>query len=128
MKTMGKRIQSQREDAGMTQDELGKKLGVSRQTICKWEAGNIRHFDRSYIAKMSEIFHCSPAWLMGMENSTATVTYEAPGREPIKLTVDSDPIIGESALRAKLYKAALAVQPRNLEIAIELLESLSKEE
>lgn len=127
MKEMGRRIQQKREEMELTQEQLGKKLGVSRQTIYKWEAGDVKHFDRSYVAKMADIFHCSAAWLMGLDNSNAVVTYNAPGREPVKLTVDTqEPIIGESALRAKLYQAALEVSPGNLQVAIELLRSLAK--
>lgn len=36
---LGKIIQLYREKAGLTQDELGKIIGVSQQTIAKWEAG-----------------------------------------------------------------------------------------
>ena len=125
MKTMGLRIQQKREECGLTQEDLGKKLGVSRQTICKWESGNVKHFDRSYIDKMSKIFNCDPAWLMNMDGSKTYLTYTAPNREPITLSVSGKPIIGESAKRAALYAAALNVLPQNLDVAIELLKSLS---
>jgi transcriptional regulator with XRE-family HTH domain len=36
---LGKIMQAAREKAGWTQDELGKSVGVSQQTIAKWEAG-----------------------------------------------------------------------------------------
>lgn len=36
---LGKIIQASRERLGWTQDELGKNVGVSQQTIAKWEAG-----------------------------------------------------------------------------------------
>jgi transcriptional regulator with XRE-family HTH domain len=36
---LGKVIQAYREKAGWTQDELGKALGVSQQTVAKWEGG-----------------------------------------------------------------------------------------
>jgi len=129
VKTMGKRIQMKREEYGMTQEELGKKLGVSRQTIYKWESGSVQHFDRSYVDKMAKIFQCDPAWLMNMDGSKALVTYTAPDREAITLAVDTQPpIIGESAKRAALYAAALAVPYENLDVAIELLKSLARQQ
>ena len=125
MREMGRRIQLKRKECGLTQAELGHRLGVSRQTISSWEAGNVGHFDRSFVAKMADIFHCNASWLMAMDNTTATLTYEAEGREPVRLTVDQTPIMGESALRAKLYQAAIEVAPNNLVVAIELLKSLA---
>ena len=127
MKQMGLRIQQKREELGLTQEELGKKLGVSRQSIYKWESGSVKHFDRSYVQKMADIFHCSPAWLMNMEATNALLTYQEEGREPVQLVVDETPIMGESAKRAKLYQAALEVAPNNLDVAIQLLRSLSKD-
>ena len=35
--TVGQAIQENRKRCGLTQDKLGKKLSVSRQTISKWE-------------------------------------------------------------------------------------------
>ena len=125
MKMLGKRIHDKREECKLTQAQLAKKLGVSRQTICKWEAGGVKHFDRAYIPKMSEIFHCSPEWLMNVDNAEVFVTYEAEGREPVRLRVSGDPIIGETSLRVKLYNAAMNVKPENLETAIKLLESMT---
>jgi transcriptional regulator with XRE-family HTH domain len=39
MGQLGKAIQVFRENAGLTQDELGERIGVSQQTIAKWEGG-----------------------------------------------------------------------------------------
>ena len=128
MKTMGLRVQQMRKECKMTQAELGKELGVSRQTIGKLESGKIKYFERSHVAKLAHILGCQPDWLLGMEDSKATITYEAPGREHVKLAVDTKtPIIGESAKRAALFQAAVKVLPRNLDAAIEVLKSLSEE-
>lgn len=126
MKQLGLRIQYKRKEAGLTQEELGQKLGVSRQTIAKWESGGVKHFDRAYADKMARIFNCSPDWLMNMENANVLLTYEAEGREPVQLTVKGLPILGETAKRAQLYQAAIDVLPQNLDLAINLLRSLSK--
>ena len=110
----------------MSMEELGAKLGVSRQTICKWENGKVNNIDRDYIAKMAAIFHVSPSWLMGFEPSdSVTVTYTAPGREPVHAIANQTPIIGVASLRAELYNAAIQVKPENLQTAINLLKSLS---
>lgn len=37
---IGQNILSQRKRLGMTQEELSQKIGVARQTVAKWEAGD----------------------------------------------------------------------------------------
>ena len=36
--TLGEHIQALRKDAGLSQEELGEKLGVARQSVSKWES------------------------------------------------------------------------------------------
>ena len=126
MKEMGKRIRDKREECKLTQEELANMIGVSRQTIYKWENGMTKHIDRPYVSNMASIFKCSAQWLIiGSEGDDVYLTYKADGKEPVNLRVKGDPIIGESSLRAKLYNAAIKVRPENLETAIKLLETLS---
>ena len=125
-KIMGQRIHDKREEAGLTVEELADRIGVSRQTVYKWEKGSVKNIDRDYIGKMAKIFRCEPDWLMHMENAPeVSVIYSVPGREPIEAIVKkSDPIIGPSSKRAELYKVALDIKPENLDIAIQILKSL----
>lgn len=125
-KIMGQRIHDKREEYRLTQEELAFKLGVSKQTISKWEKGLVKNIDRDYIARMAGIFHCDVDWLMHMDGSPkVTVTYEAPEREPVTAVVNKEPIMGPASLRAQLYKVAVDVKPENLEAAIEILKSLT---
>ena len=125
MKALGKRIHDKREECKFTQSQLAEKIGVSRQTIYKWENGSVKHIDREYIASLANVLNCTPDWLMGMDGTDVILTYQAEGREPVQLRVNGKPIIGEVSLRAKLYDAALKVRPENLQIAIGLLQSLA---
>lgn len=123
-KIMGQRIHEKREAAGLSVEELADKIGVSRQTVYKWEKGIVKNIDRDYIGKMAALFRCDPEWLMHMENSKVTVTYSADGREPVSAIVSKEPIIGPASKRAQLYKVALEVKPENLQTAIDILKSL----
>ena len=128
-KVMGQRIHDKREEYHMTVEELADKLGVTRQSVYRWESGTVKNIDRDYIAKMSAMFHCEPEGLMHMEDSPlVTATYRAPGKEPVTVTVNKEPIMGAASLRARLYKAAMNVRPQDLNIAIELLQSLSPDD
>ena len=128
MKTMGQRIRDERTKRKLTQTQLGKIIGVSRQTISLWESGKIQFVDRFKINQLAEFFHCDPGWLMDMKDAgQVTVTYEAEGKEPVKMLVSHEhdrPIIGTSALKIKLYETALQIPPDRYEIAIKLLKSL----
>ena len=123
---MRQRIRDKRVECRLTQEELGTQLGVKRQSVHKWEKGEVENISRSKIAQMAGIFRCSPEWLMGFDGAKVKVTYHAHKREPVTLLVDKQPIIGKSSLQAKLYDAALKVKPENYDVAIRVLESLAK--
>ena len=52
---------------GFTQEELGKRLSVSKQTVQRYESGEIPNIPYEKIEILSKIFGCSPAFLMGWE-------------------------------------------------------------
>lgn len=124
-KIMGQRIHDKREAEGISREDLAEWLGVSRQTVYKWEKGLVKNIDRDYINRMAARWHCDPDWLMHMDGiKSVTATYEAEGREPVTVTVNKDPIMGPASLRAQLYRVALDVKPENLKDAIAILKSL----
>lgn len=130
MKTMGQRIHAKRIENNWTLEELGERLGVKKSSISKWENGDVQNIKRSCIARMAELFDCSPVWLMGYDDAPdVTLTYSAPGRDTVTAKIDqkTKPIIGETALRMRLYQAALNVPTPCLEVAIQLLNSLSNQ-
>ncbi len=56
---IGKNIRALRERFGLTQDELAEKLGVTRESVHRWETDKIAIRDR-HIAKMVELFGIDP--------------------------------------------------------------------
>ena len=62
---MSERIKSRRLYLGLTQEELGLKLGLQKSAIAKYENGRVENIKRSVIAKIAEVLECSPAYLMG---------------------------------------------------------------
>lgn len=65
MDNMGMRIKQKREEKHLTMEELGAMVGVGASAVNKWEKGHVTNMKRSTIKKLSDIFSCSPAWLMG---------------------------------------------------------------
>lgn len=126
MKNMGQRIRQKRLEMGLTQEELGQKLGIKKSAISKIEKGEVKAIDRDYIAKMVQLFHCDANWLMDLDDSKKVeLVYSADGKGPITAIVNQEPILGPASLRAQLYKVAIDVKPENLEAAIEILKSLT---
>lgn len=126
MKKMGQRIRQKRIELGLTQEELGQKLGIKKSAISKIENGEVKAIDRDYIAKMVQLFHCDANWLMDLDDSKKVeLVYSADGKEPITAIVNQEPILGPASLRAQLYKVAIDVKPENLDTAIEILKSLT---
>ena len=64
---IGKRIKMLRKSSGLTQDELGEKLGVKKAAIQKYESGGIVNLKIETIKKLAEIFEVTPAYIMGWD-------------------------------------------------------------
>ncbi len=66
--TLGQRIQELRRQAGLTQEQLGEALGVSRQAVSKWESdGGVPELDT--LIAMSRLFHVTIGQLLGVEEA-----------------------------------------------------------
>ena len=63
--TMGERIKELRKGAGMTQEELGNKIGVSAQAVSKWECGSVP--DTELIPKIADCFEVTIDALFGRD-------------------------------------------------------------
>ena len=66
--TLGERILLKRKEAGMSQENLGDKLDVSRQTVYKWENDQATPELDKLIA-MAKIFNVKVGWLIAEEES-----------------------------------------------------------
>ena len=60
---LNERIIQARKQAGLTQEQLGERLGVSRQAVSKWESGQANP-DVAYVMAMCRLFDVSADWLL----------------------------------------------------------------
>lgn len=67
--TIGDRINKKRLEKGMTLEELGRKAGVSKVTIHKYESKDITNIPSDRIEAMARALNVSPAYLMGWNDS-----------------------------------------------------------
>lgn len=61
----GTRIKELRILAGMSQEELGKRVGVQRAAIQKYEKGTVENIPIRTIEKIATVFDVSPTYIVG---------------------------------------------------------------
>ena len=66
---IGHRIKYLRELKKLTQEELGKIIGVNKATVNRYETGII-DIKRTTAIKLAEVFDVSPAYIMGWDEET----------------------------------------------------------
>ena len=86
------KIRLLRKNLGLTLEEVGDYVGVGKSTVRKWESGIIANMRRDKIAKLAEVLHTTPAYLMGWPEEPAPV-------------VSPDPVAPELLEGLQLYEA-----------------------
>lgn len=85
---LNERIAAARRAAGMSQEQLGEALGVSRQAVSKWESGQTKP-DLEAVGKMCELFHLSADYLLlGREDDKTDNAAAQPKSQQSNITFD----------------------------------------
>ena len=66
---IGPKIKRLRTQLGLTQEELGAKVGVQKAAIYKYENGLVVNLKRSILEKLALVLDTTPTYLMGMEDA-----------------------------------------------------------
>lgn len=72
--TLGNKIRVHRKMLGLTQSELGEKLGVKLNAVSKWECGRVEDIPTSKIKAMAKLFDVSISYLIDDEMEQPTVS------------------------------------------------------
>ena len=67
----GMRIKELRVLAGMSQEELGRRVGVQRAAINKYEVGSVTNIPIATIEKMAQVFDVSPTYIVGWNETSS---------------------------------------------------------
>ena len=95
--TIGDKIKIQRKRLGLTQTELGEKLGVKTNAVSKWECNRVEDIPTSKIKAMAVLFEVPPSYLIDDDSLP-------PSAAPIDLTSRYRiPILGRIAAGLPLY-------------------------
>lgn len=79
-------LKSRREELGLTLEDIGSAVGVSKGTVQRWEAGIIKNLRRDKIAKLSKVLKMSPIDLMGWDE-------ELDEKYPAPNIIDDDEVV-----------------------------------
>lgn len=66
------RIKELREEAGISQRALAKKIGVTPKAVNFWENGSVEPLAK-YICALCDVFECSADYLLGREDEFGSV-------------------------------------------------------
>lgn len=70
--TIGDKIRLHRKAIGLTQTELGEKLGVKTNAVSKWECGRVDDIPTSKIKAMAKLFDVQPSYLIDEKQPAPT--------------------------------------------------------
>lgn len=69
LSTLGKRLAKARNDSGLTMQELGERIGVSKQAVYQWEKDK-RTPDASAIESLAEVLGVGKSWMLWGESNS----------------------------------------------------------
>ena len=72
MVDFGKKLKSLRQNAGLTQEQLADRLGVTKFTIIYYELA-LLYPSTNFIVNLAEAFHVSTDYLLGVEKKQQTI-------------------------------------------------------
>lgn len=73
--SMAERIKELRIAAGLTQEELGEKIGLQKSAIAKYENGRVENIKRSTIQALADLFGVKPSYILGFDEDEASAPY-----------------------------------------------------
>lgn len=72
--SIGERIKDRRTELRLTLEEVAKRAGVGKATICRYEKGVIINIPSDRIERIAKALRCTPAFLMGWEEYPTDTT------------------------------------------------------
>lgn len=71
---IGERIKDRRTELRLTLEEVAKRAGVGKATICRYEKGVILNIPSDRIERIAKALRCTPAFLMGWDEELTDTT------------------------------------------------------
>ena len=72
-KQIGFRIKSEREEKGMTLQDIADRIGVAKSTIQRYETGTIEKIKLPVISAIAKALEVNPSWIIGKTDIKSSV-------------------------------------------------------
>ena len=95
---IGELINKKRTELGLTLEEVGNAVGVSKSTVKKWEDGFISNMKRDKISKLAKVLEMNPVSLITGEEMSASEDSNIKPVKKIKL-----PMLGKIACGEPIF-------------------------
>ena len=66
--TIGERIKLKRREKHLTLEQVGSKIGVSKQTVQRYETGQIENIPLTRLSQLAKVLGTTPGYLMGWDS------------------------------------------------------------
>lgn len=122
--TKGERIKYARERIGMSQVALADKIGVSKQTMYKYENDIITNIPSNIIEAIAVMTHTTPSYIMGWESVTDELQ-----RDGYYVYGDAAKVAQaffEDPMSRALLEARQGTRAEDVQMAIDLLNRLKR--
>lgn len=123
--SMAERIKELRLAAGLTQEELGEKLGLQKSAIAKYENGRVENIKRSTIQAMADLFGVRPSYILGFDDE------EDEPDQGYYLDPEAAEIAQEVYERPELkvlFDASRKVSAEDIQFVVEMIDRMAKKE
>lgn len=129
---IGQKIKEARKAKGMTQTELGEKVGVQKSAVSKWERGETQNIKRSVLQKLSYYLDLQPVELI--KETTDSIEDTIPPKEENKEPTPKYRIVSEDEIDEiweKIFEMSSILNANRkqklMEYALELLQEQRNE-
>ena len=121
--SVGRRMKELRTRLGMSQVEFANAIGVTKQTLYKYENDMITNIPSDKIEAAAKLGRVSPAYLMGWEDDEKNQQQKYYFDDETAEIAQN--IFDDHYLRA-LFKAARGTKPKDMILAAEFLERMKE--
>lgn len=119
--TKGERLIELRERLGYSQTDAADKVGVSKQTLYKYEKNIISNIPSDVVERIADVYGTTPAYIFGWENKKGKIVSETETVPKNSLSFDEKKQAFELF---SLYENA----PQEVRSAVELLLKSAKQD
>ena len=86
----GKILYDLRIRAGLSQVEAADKVGISKQTLYKYEKGIVTNIPSDVIEKLADLYNSTPAHIMGWEDTEPEIVFSQDDFMPPEIWEDDE--------------------------------------